>query len=148
MHSTGVADKLSSPYLGCCVCRGVLSNWLARSMRLRLEGHSARPCIPTGMVCATMYAYLHKWCCRVMHSIGCKALGIKHSMCHNCDSCGHMVLCQHSPSSSAALVHILVLWVQEANRATEDRTLYQAPFYVSRRASGSDSWWTYQQCSL
>jgi len=37
-----------------------------------------------------------------------KGLCFKHSMCHNCDACGHVVLCQHSPSSSAALVHILV----------------------------------------
>jgi len=36
--SAGVADKLSSPYLGCCVCRGMLSNWLARSMRVKIRG--------------------------------------------------------------------------------------------------------------
>jgi len=60
--------------------------------------------------------------------------------CHNCDTCGHMVLCQHSPSSSAVLAHILVLWVQEANQAIEDRTLYQALFYVSRRVLDPDSW--------
>jgi len=62
-----------------------------------------------------MYAYLHKNAAGCKHSIWCKRLCIKHSMCHNCDACGHVVLCQHSPSSSAALAHILVLWVQEVN---------------------------------
>jgi len=45
---------------------------------------------------------------QTLHRIWCKRLCIKHSMCHNCDACGHMVLCQHSPSSSAVLAHILV----------------------------------------
>jgi len=27
---------------------------------------------------------------------GVKRLCIKHSVCHNCDTCGHMVLCQQS----------------------------------------------------
>ena len=36
------------------------------------------------------------------------AYGVKPVCVIICDSYGHMVLCQHSPSSSAALVHILV----------------------------------------
>ena len=52
------------------------------------------------MVRATMYAYLHKNAAGCKHSIWCKGLCIKHSMCHNCDACGHVVLCQHSQSDS------------------------------------------------
>jgi len=32
---------------------------------------------------------------------------VSNSVCHNCDSCGHVVLCQHSPSSSAMLVLVM-----------------------------------------
>ena len=47
------------------------------------------------MVHATMYPYLHKNAAGCKHSIWCKRLCIKYSMCHNCDTCGHVVLCQH-----------------------------------------------------
>jgi len=64
------------------------------------------------MVHATMYAYLHKNAAGCKHSIWCKRLCIKHSVCHNCDACGHVVLCQHLPRMSLAshvscLAHLL-----------------------------------------
>ena len=62
------------------------------------------------MVCATMYAYLHKNAAGCKHSMWCKRLCIKHSACHNCDACGHVVLCQHLPQSWDTFTEDYVGW--------------------------------------